>query len=125
MSRLQMPSAMPADRAEVLSDIGPELTAHEQALIEQLAEQNVTQRLYDSTDWFADLMDGIESHIYLPQLQRALAHIERACKGDRNALDAVTSSLSQIKRVVKGEADRLWLSDMKDEAEAEIMGIEQ
>ena len=98
-------------------------TAAEEALIEQLADQKLTARLYDDAEQFNDLLAGIEPSDYEPQLQRALRNLDRACKGDRASIDAVLTAVSQIQRTFKNEAERVWLDDIKDEAAGEILGL--
>lgn len=103
----------------------PPPTAHESALIQQLASQKVEERLYDSPEYFADLMDGVDGSDYYGQLQRALANRERACKGERIAMDAVLTALTIIDRALKPQAEKAWGEDCSDEATNEILGVTQ
>lgn len=98
-------------------------TAAEQCLIDQLADQKLEERLYDDHVQFDDLLAGIDPVDYEQQLQRALRNLDRACKGDKIALDAITTALSQIQRTFKAEAERVWLEDLKDEAAGEVLGV--
>jgi hypothetical protein len=98
----------------------PPLSAEQEALIEQLADQMLAERLYTDTPAFLDLMDGIEYSDFMPQLQRCLRDLDAACKGDKIALDAITTALSQIQKVVKAEAERLWLDGLREQATREI-----
>lgn len=99
-------------------------TAHEQALIETIADQKLAARLYNDSEQFDDLLSGIDPSDYQPQLQRALRELDRACKGSEISRDAVLTALSQIQSMFKAEADRVWMDELRTLAEREVCGVE-
>ena len=100
------------------------LTAEQSALISMRADEIIAERLADPTH-FRDLMSGIDSDDYGPQLCRALRHLDAACqgRGDVISRDAVLTALSQIQRIVKDEARRIWLDEAVEQAEREVIGV--
>lgn len=100
------------------------LTPAEERAIERRALELRDERLYDDQVQFDDLMAGIDPADYQPQLQRALRNLDQACKGDKIALDAITTALSQIQSMFKAEADRVWMDELRTLAEREVCGVE-
>ena len=100
-------------------DLPPDIAAEQQALIELRAGQLLAERLSDPA-MFADLMCGIEPTTYYPHLQRAVLNLDRACKGEGIAMDAVLSALHQIQKIVRAEAKEVWSAECEAIAEMEI-----
>lgn len=118
MDRLTVASAVPADRAEILSD-RPALSAAAETAIDRRADALVTERLYDNPDWFADLMAGAGSTVIESDLQRALKNLDAAINGDEISRTAVFTALSNAQKSMKRMATEQWRADLRDEAEAE------
>ena len=87
-------------------------TPADEARIERRAQELLTERLYGDPAQFDDLMAGIEPCDYLPQVQRMIANL-RAPNFERIGVDAITTSLYQIDRIVRAEAGRVWLDELR------------
>lgn len=112
--RLVMPSAMPADRAEVLSDcaelddLADRLDAENQKAAETAAPLYIGQ-----AEFWKDLFaDEVPEFIDQP-LADCLKHLHAACIGDQYARDAICTALSQIERQAIPLAQRA-LKDIYD-----------
>lgn len=95
-------------------------TPAEERAIEVRTAELIAERLADAAQ-FADLMSGIEPTSIYPHLQRALLELDRACRGDSIARDAVLSAVSRIQRIVKAEAQSSWSDEAEALAEQEIL----
>lgn len=100
------------------------LTPSQERAIECRVLELRDERLYDDQVQFDDLLAGIDPADYQPQLQRALRNLDRACNGEPIALDAITAALSQIQEMLKAEADRVWMDELRTLAEREVCGVE-
>jgi hypothetical protein len=117
------PSAnnLPAEVAERQHDCG-ELSVNEQALIEVRAKQIVEEQLGCRQEFYS-LLEGIdhELHIY-PHLHRALMNLDTEIRGGNGySRGAVLDALTEIQRVVRPEAQRLWLDSAMTQAEDEVL----
>ncbi|MFA7279569.1 MAG: hypothetical protein WC100_05695 [Sterolibacterium sp.] len=117
--RLVMPSAMPADRAEVLSDCADDLTPAQEDEIEAHAEAALAERIGDP-EWMVSLLD--DTLHTGRDLHAALKALDKAINGDEIARNAVFAALSNIQKQAALQAREYWLSDLKDEAETELFG---
>jgi hypothetical protein len=99
------------------------LSAHDQAMIQHLADQKLAERLVNDAEQFADLASGIDSSDYLPQVQRCLRELDGARRGNLISLQAVTEALTQIERTFTAEARKVWLEELSEEAETELFGV--
>lgn len=117
--RLVMPSAMPADRAEVLSDCADDLTPAQEDEIEAHAEAALAERIGDP-EWMVSLLD--DTLHTGRDLFQALKALDKARHGDEIARNAVWAALSNIQKQAALQAREYWLSDLKDEAETELFG---
>lgn len=112
--RLQMPSAMPADRAEVLSDcaelddLADKLDAENEQAARNFAPVYVCQLEF----WRDLFMDEVPEFIDLP-LASCMHHLKAACNGDQSAISAICTALSQIERQALPLAQRA-LKDIYD-----------
>lgn len=122
--RLDMPSAMPADLAEVLSDVDDYISAADQQAIDTLADQKLSERFRNERAAFADLMAGIDPPLCYPSWQDALALVERSQKGQAVTVAQFIEALYPAYRDIHGEAQRLWRQELTEEAESEFMGVE-
>lgn len=69
---------------------------------------------------FRDLMAGIDSDDFVPQLHRALIELDNACAGDPIASAAVLQSLTNIQKRIKDESED-WREECEGKAEREMM----
>lgn len=91
----------------------------DEAAINARTEEFVAGKFNDYES-FADLMSGIDSGEYWPQLHRALMQIDNACNGDKIAQQAILRELHLIQRRTKSEAAMIWGEQCANRAEAEF-----
>jgi len=96
----------------------PWLSARTQAQIEALTERKIAERI-DDADYFADVIADL---LINEHLQRCLRELNAACHGDLIALQAITTALTHIERLVTDEARRLWIEECEVEARNEVLG---
>lgn len=118
MSRLLMPSALPAEYAERESDCEEPYSPAEEAAIERRADEIIAEKI--SHGDLTDLFDRLPSIAFVPELQRALRNMDTASAGHIFAYSAVYISLKSIQRTVRKEAERLWHEDAREQAEREL-----
>jgi len=112
--RLQIPGAVPADRAEVLSDcaelddLADRLDAENQKAAETAAPLYIGQQEFWK-DLFADEVPEFIDH----PLADCMKLLPTACNGDPLALDAICAALAQIERQAIPLAQRA-LKDIYD-----------
>jgi len=99
------------------------LTHGEERAIERRALELRDERLYDDQVQFDDLLAGIDPADYQPQLQRALRNLDKACAGELIAIQAITTALTQIQCLIKREADRVWMDELRGQAQGEICEV--
>jgi hypothetical protein len=119
MDRLTMPSAMPADLAEVLSDVGDYLTPQQESEIEHHAEACLAERI-ESAEWMVPVLD--EELRTGHDLHAALMELDKAVDGDEIATRAVLAALCRIQKQAKAQARDHWMDDLRCEAEEELFG---
>lgn len=109
--RLQISSAVPADRAEVMSDLPLDLGALDDAAdaIEaenaRMAKQNAGIWLHDAEFWKEELLDSDLGYLAQP-LADAMKNLDDACKGNVFAVDRICQALSRIERIAKPLAEK-------------------
>lgn len=93
-----------------------EYTAIEEARIERETQRLVAEKLTSPVFWDGRL-EGINAvTLELPhQLARMMSNLEHACRGDRIALEAITTSLSILHRQAKADA-RIEAREQAEEA---------
>lgn len=105
MSRLAMPSSLPADYAEAASDIMDWPTPAEQ-YAQSVEIDRKAEDLIRSEAWRDQVLCGInEATNMLPgALARAMSNLDNACSGDSIGRDAVTTALSQVQSAARALA---------------------
>ena len=93
-------------------------TAEEEAFIVHRADLLLAQRLNDRA-LFRDLLSGIDASEIEPHLQRAIINVLRPNLG-RIEVDAITTAVYQIARIVKAEAEIVWTEQCRREAERQL-----
>ncbi len=91
MDRIEIPSAVPADLAEVLSDIGDYLTPQQEQEIEYHAEVCLAERI-ESAEWMVPVLD--EELRTGHDLHAALMALDKAIDGDKASQESVFRALS-------------------------------
>lgn len=114
--RLTIPGAVPADRAEALSDrssrylddLADKLDAENQ----KAAEKNAPTYLGQQDFWKALFADEVPEFIDQP-LADCMKHLDAACNGELDSVDAILRALHQIERQALPLAQRA-LKDIYD-----------
>ena len=104
-ARLEMPSALPADYAEMASDVMDYMTPAEEAERDAEVDRKVKELLCSEAWWDLVLCGISQTTNALPAiLARVMANLDNACSGDQIGRDAVTTAMSQLQRLAKGMA---------------------
>jgi hypothetical protein len=119
MTRATLSSAIPADRAEVLSDNEREYSIEEEAFIAHRSDELLKERLNDRA-LFHDLMAGIDATEIEPHMIRAVLNLDAACKGNQDAYFGITAALAIIQRTLRQEARTVWADECRAEAERQL-----
>lgn len=102
-----VPSAVPAELAELRSD--PPFSALDErteALLEHTLRKHGDVTLTNPYFWSDALADDKNIRNELPDiLARCMANIDRACRGEQIARDAITTALSQLQSLARPEAE--------------------
>ena len=117
--RAIIPSAIPADIAERISDTAIDFTQSDQRAIASRADELMAARLDDGAR-FSELMSGIDASSYEPYLHRALLHVESALNGDKIAIMYSLNYLRKILLLVRAEAEICWRDELTEKAEWEL-----
>lgn len=88
--------------------------------IEERAAALLLEKFADPIE-FEELFNASEFTTIIPHLHRAILELDRACNGEAAAKDAVLSSLHQIQKFLRAEANMVWTSECDDQAEREIL----
>jgi len=114
--RLTIPGAVPADRAEALSDRSSryldDLADRLDAENQKAAEKNAPTYLGQQDFWKALFADEVPEFIDQP-LADCMKHLDAACNGDAYARYAICTALVQIERQALPLAQRA-LKDIYD-----------
>lgn len=114
--RIQMPSALPAEVAErdsdrssrYLDDLADKIDAEN----EQAAKDNAQTYLGQQDFWKALFADEVPEFIDQP-LADCMKHLDAACNGELDSVDAILRALHQIERQALPLAQRA-LKDIYD-----------
>lgn len=111
--RLQIPGAVPADRAEVLSDCAlDDLADRLDAENEQAAKSAAPLYIGQQEFWKDLFADEVPEFIDQP-LADCMKHLDAACNGELDSVDAILRALHQIERQALPLAQRA-LKDIYD-----------
>jgi len=106
--RKTIPSAIPADVAERISDVGkagPLEIVTEAMLVAEQAKF-VDRCLTDPYFWADAIVGDGEVRNLLPDiLARVMANLDRTCDGESIGRDAITTALSQLQRAGRRDAE--------------------
>jgi len=119
MSRIEIPSAVPADRAEVLSDIGDDLTPQQEDQIERDAEELLAERM-ESAEWMVPVFE--EELRIGNDVHTALLALDDAINGDKAKQETVFRALANIQKQAKLACTGFWMEQLKEQAEADLFG---
>lgn len=95
------------------------LTPKEEAKIERRTAELISERIADRSN-FHEILAGIEPTDIEGPLHRALCNLDRACRNDQIALDAMRTALSHIQRMVYVEAVNQFTDKCRKQAEREL-----
>lgn len=119
MSRLIINSAVPADVAELISDVDDSYSVEEESFIAHRTDELLAERIADR-DRFRDLLDGIDAGEIDGPLHRALMNLDRAIQGEIAGETAVFIALSLIQSRIRIEARIVWAEECRAEAERQL-----
>lgn len=108
LGRALMPSAMPVELAERMSDRQGELDDAADAIEAEnrrMAKQNAPKWIADAEFWREELLDSDLAYIADP-LAECMANLDEACKGNEFARDRICQALHQIERCATPQAEK-------------------
>lgn len=119
MTRTTMSSAMPAERAEVLSDNERPYDDFEEHFIAHRSDELLAERLNDRA-LYLDLLAGIEPNDINIPLHRAVLNLRQARKGELVGLFALLAAMTAIENRLIDEAQTMWADECRAEAERQL-----
>ena len=119
MDRLQMPGAMPADLAEVLSDAADFLTEADEKRIDKRADELMAEKIKDVESYKVFATDArsvtVDERVHL-----ALMNLDRACEGEEIGRDAILAAMHQVQKIYKAWCEATYRDECRGEAEHEF-----
>ena len=118
-----MPSAMPAELAEKLSDVDDYYSDADQAAREERAEEAAHEMIM-STEWWSECLAGVNptSSEVAPQLARCMEFLDKACKEitrlpfkENIHLFVLTEALSRLQKNALLDATKECMEEARDE----------
>jgi len=84
----------------------PHMQAQAEALLERETRERGERALLDPAFWADSLDDDKAIRADAPDaIARCMANLDRACRGEQIAIDAITTALSQLRRSARNEAE--------------------